>query len=189
MRTGSISYLRLLACLCGVVMLHAGGNAANDCYDYILGADKITTAGRYSGGSGVMPQKLVTVRDAKAWFLLLLAGSVAFAAGLSRGVDWQPFFLGLAGVAASLSYSLPPLKLSYRGFGELLVALTFGPGIMVGTFYVLRSYYSLQVLAIGAVVGVLIGSVQVVNQMRDIESDIAAGKHTLAVRLKLKGIL
>lgn len=185
---GSINYGRLFLCLFGVVLLHAGGNAANDCYDYVLGADKAQTTGRYSGGSGVLPRGLVTVREAKILFTVLFACSLVIALWLSLGMGYYPFILGLIGVLAGLFYTMPPFKLAYRGLGELTVALSFGPGIMMGSYYVLRGYHSVEVLGVSAVVGALVGSVLVMNEMKDAETDLAAGKHTLAVRLKLRAL-
>lgn len=182
----SINYGRLFLCLCGVVLLHAAGNAANDCYDFVLGADKEQTMGRYSGGSGVLPGGFVTVREAKVLFTTLFLASLGIALWLSVGVSYHPFVLGLGGIAAGLFYTMPPVKLAYRGLGELAVALSFGPGIMMGSYYVLRGYYSIEVLAVSAVVGALIGSVLVLNEMKDAETDFAAGKHTLAVRFRLR---
>lgn len=182
----SIDYVRLFLCLFGVVLMHAASNAANDCYDYVLGADKAQTTGRYSGGSGVLPQGLVTVREAKALFVTLFVASLGIALRLSLGVSYYPFVLGLVGVLAGLFYTMPPVKLAYRGLGELTVAISFGPGIMMGSYYVLRGYHSAEVLGLSALVGALIGSVLVINEMKDAETDLAAGKHTLAVRLKLR---
>ncbi|KAF0198059.1 MAG: 1 4-dihydroxy-2-naphthoate octaprenyltransferase [Bacillota bacterium] len=185
-RGGSINYGRLFACLFGVVLLHAASNAANDCYDYVLGADKAQTAGRYSGGSGVLPQGLVTVREAKVLFTVLFLSSLGVALWLSLGVSYHPLLWGLGGVFAGLFYTMPPVKLAYRGLGELTVALSFGPGIMMGSFYVLKGYYNAEVLGLSAVVGTLVGFVLVINELKDAETDLAAGKHTLAARLKLR---
>lgn len=184
-RQGPISYGRLLLSLCGVVLLHAAGNAANDCYDYVLGADKVDTTGRYSGGSGVLARQIVTVREAKVLFYVLFALSTIIALYLSIGWSYHPLVLGLSGALSALFYTMPPFKLAYRGLGEVTVAATFGPGIMLGTYYVLRGCYSANVLLVGAVVGLLIGSVLFINEMKDAQTDHAAGKYTLAVRLKL----
>jgi len=162
-----------------------GGNVANDCYDYLQGADRLSTRGRYSGGSGVLPKGLVTVRSAKLLFSALFAGSLIVALNLSRGFSDQPFLLAVLGVVSGLFYTAPPIKLAYRGLGELAVALSFGPGIVLGTYYVLRGYYSSEAMLAGGVLGLLIGSVLVINEFRDAETDLAAGKRTLAVRLKL----
>ncbi|MDP3486679.1 MAG: prenyltransferase [Bacillota bacterium] len=182
----NINYGRLFLCLFGVVLLHAASNAANDCYDYVLGADKVQTTGRYSGGSGVLPRGLVTVREAKMLFAELFVVSLVIALWLSLGVSHYPFVLGLFGALAGLCYTMHPVKLAYRGLGELTVALSFGPGIMMGSFYVLRGYHSAEVLGLSALVGALVGSVLVINEMKDAITDLAAGKHTLAVRLKLR---
>lgn len=179
-----VSLGRLFWCLLGVVLLHAAGNAANDCYDYYLGADRLNTAGRYSGGSGVMARGLVTIIEAKVFFTALFCVSLLISFGLSYPEDWRPVVLAVLGVLSGLFYTMPPFKLAYRGLGELTVALTFGPGIMMGTYLVLTGTYSADVFMISGIVGALIGSVLLVNEFKDVETDREAGKRNLAVRIR-----
>lgn len=181
-QVGYFGWSSFLWCLVGVVTLHAAGNAANDCYDYVQGADTVDTSGRYSGGSGVLARGMVSLAEAKALYRVLSVMSLLIAAWLSWGRGVEPFILAVLGLAAALFYTLPPLKLAYRGMGEITVGLSFGPGTMVGTYLVMTGQYSAKVLLAGAVVGLLIGTVLFLNELRDAESDRAVGKNTLAVR-------
>ncbi|MBS4053705.1 MAG: prenyltransferase [Thermaerobacter sp.] len=173
----------LFWCMVGVAMMHAGANVVNDCYDYCLGADKKDTAGRYSGGSGVLPKGLVAVGEAKVLFAVLFVAAIGIAAGLSRNSAW-PIVFALGGTAAGIAYTMPPFKLSYRGYGELLVALSFGPGLMLSTYYVLTGGYSPAVFLVSVVIGALIGMVLLLNEFTDAASDRLAGKRNLAVRIQ-----
>lgn len=179
-----ISLSRLFWCLAGVVLLHAAGNAANDCYDYCLGADRISTAGRYSGGSGIMARRLLTVREAKVFFAALFGISLVIAALLSSARDWRPLALAVLGAGAGLFYTMPPLKLAYRGLGEITVALAFGPGVMMGTYLVLTGTYSADVFLVSGIVGALIGGVLLLNEFKDVKTDQEVGKRNLAVRIR-----
>jgi len=179
---GSLPVHRLIWCVLGVGLLHAAGNVVNDCYDFCLGADKKNTAGRYSGGSGILPQGLVEVGEAKIFYRYLLAAALIVALLLSQDSAW-PFVMAIMGVLAALCYTMPPMKFAYRGLGELLVAMSFGPGIMLGTYYVLTGSFSISVLAVSAVVGALIGGVLIVNEFKDAATDRTAGKRNLAVRV------
>jgi 1,4-dihydroxy-2-naphthoate octaprenyltransferase len=179
---GVFSWALFLWCLSGVVLLHAAGNAANDCYDYLLGADTADTEKRYSGGSGVIPLGLLSVSSVKTLTVVLSVASLAIALFVTQGRSPMVFLLALLGLGGGLFYTVPPLKLAYRGLGEIVVALCFGPGIMTGTYLVMSGTYSAKVFSTSAVVGFLIGAVLFLNELRDTESDRAAGKNTLAVR-------
>jgi len=179
---GDLLFGRLVWVLLGVVLLHAAGNVVNDCYDFCLGADKKNTAGRYSGGSGIMPSGLVEVWEAKILFSLLLVGGLVVAIYLARD---SIRVLGFAafGAFAALAYTIPPFKFCYRGLGESLVAMSFGPGIMLGTYYVLTGSFSVAVLLVSIAVGIAIGGVLLINEFKDEATDRLAGKRNLAVRL------
>lgn len=174
---------RLFWCIAGVAMMHSAANVVNDCYDYCLGADKKDTAGRYSGGSGVMPEGLVAVWEAKIFFSLLFVASLLISVGLSQNSLW-PTMLAIGGTISGLAYTMPPFKLAYRGFGELLVAISFGPGIMLSTYYVLTGYFSPTVFIVSVGIGALIGLVLFINEFTDAASDRLAGKRNLAVRIQ-----
>ena len=181
-QAGYFSWPLFLWCLAGVMLLHASGNVANDCYDFVQGADTVDTTGRYSGGSGVLARGLLSVREAQWFFSILGALALGIALWISKDRGVEPFLLSTLGLTAALFYTLPPLKLAYRGLGEITVALAFGPGTMTGTYLVITGSYSNTVLIASCFMGLLIGTVLFLNELRDVETDRAVGKHNLAVR-------
>jgi 1,4-dihydroxy-2-naphthoate octaprenyltransferase len=80
-------------------------------------------------------------------------------------------------------YQAPPFKLSYRGFGELAVALCYGPLICVGTYLVLRGKIDIVPLLVSIPLGLLIAAFLWVDEFPDFASDEKANKRTLVVRL------
>ena len=80
-------------------------------------------------------------------------------------------------------YHAPPLKLSYRGFGELAVALCYGPLIALGTYLVQVREVSPGLTLAALPLGLLIAGFLWVNEFPDYAADKSAGKKTLVVRL------
>jgi len=94
---------------------------------------------------------------------------------------WPLFIIGAAAIVAALAYSGGPYPLASHGLGDLFVFLFFGLVAVGGTYYAQARTMSSLALALGADVGLLITAILVVNNLRDMETDRAAGKRTLAV--------
>jgi 1,4-dihydroxy-2-naphthoate octaprenyltransferase len=95
--------------------------------------------------------------------------------------------LGVLAVVAALAYTGGPWPYGYRALGEVFVFIFFGLVAVIGTAYlqVLRMEPLFVAAAIPA--GALITAILVVNNLRDIPTDRAAGKRTLAVILGVAG--
>jgi 1,4-dihydroxy-2-naphthoate octaprenyltransferase len=78
-------------------------------------------------------------------------------------------------------YSGGPFPLASHGLGDLFVFIFFGLVAVCGTYYVQTLRLTPMVLVMGIIVGLMITSILVVNNLRDIETDQRAGKRTLAV--------
>jgi 1,4-dihydroxy-2-naphthoate octaprenyltransferase len=86
--------------------------------------DAITTRTPYSGGSGVLPSGLVprSLAMKGAWASLLI-GILAQLYAISIGTHpWSALAVLLLGAVGGWMYSLPPLRLGWRGLGEVLNA-------------------------------------------------------------------
>jgi len=95
-------------------------------------------------------------------------------------------YIGLAGVFLAFTYSATPLKLSYRGIGELAIVGSYGPLIVMGTYYV--QVQSLDILPLLASIpnGILVGLILFINEFQDMQADGYVGKNTLVVKMKEK---
>ena len=173
---GGASPLAFLLCLGGAVALQAGTNLVNDYYDHQLGAD-------HSGSLG--PSRVIQ----EGWLsprTVLLAGIGFFVAGGLAGfalvatAGWPILLLGLIGVPLAYGYTAPPLKLAYRGLGELNVFMLMGPLMVLGGFLVHRTAGALVALTASVPVGCLVAAILHCNNIRDLDDDRALGKQTLA---------
>jgi 1,4-dihydroxy-2-naphthoate octaprenyltransferase len=175
---GHAVWWRSIVALVVALALQVGVNYANDYSDGVRGTD----------AARVGPVRLVASRLAApaqvkraAW----LSFAAAAVAGLALAVVTSPWLIavGAACVAAAWFYTGGPRPYGYAGFGELFVFVFFGLVAVIGTAYVnLGRVPGLAVVA-AVPVGLLSVALLVVNNLRDLRSDAAAGKQTLAVRL------
>ena len=137
----------------------------------------------FSGGKRVLVDGLLTRRQTAAVAAVFYAGGIA--AGLAVALLREPRVLGvgLAGVALAFFYHAPPLRLSYRGLGELAVAVAYGPLICCGTYLVQRGQVPTWVVLLSLPLGLLVAAFLWVNEFPDFRADAAGGKRTLVVRL------
>lgn len=82
-----------------------------------------------------------------------------------------------------LFYSAPPLRLSYHGFGELLIGLIFGPLNMIGTYYAACGEINNKIILVSIPVGLLVMNIVYIHSILDFAADKKIGKKTLAVLL------
>ena len=120
---------------------------------------------------------------------MAVAFGIATLAGiyLTLIAGWPVVIIGIASMLAALAYTGGPWPFGYRALGELFTFLFFGVVAVVGTYYVETNRVSLEVLAASLPVGLTVTAILVVNNVRDIETDRAAGKRTLAVVLGRQG--
>ena len=172
-----------LLALLGGVLIHLGLNMANDLFDDASGADAANvTPTPFSGGSRVLQYGLVSRRAVVTAVVACYGAGIAIGLFLAAARGWGLLAIGAVGVAISLAYSAPPLRLVHRGVGELVTALGFGPVTTVGTYYVLARDWSAEALYVSLPVAVFIALVLYVNEIPDRAGDAAVGKRTLPVR-------
>lgn len=182
---GFFDPLAALLTVVGASLVHLGVNTANDVLDTAQGADDANvTPTKYSGGSRVIQYGLLSLRQ-----MATIAGGLYVAAALiglvllaTRG-SMALLAIGVVGLALSLAYTAPPLKLAYRGLGEITVAVGFGPLMLLGA-YVVQSGGSLswEPFVASIPVAVLVALILYVNEIPDRRGDAHAGKRTLPVR-------
>jgi 1,4-dihydroxy-2-naphthoate octaprenyltransferase len=182
-RDNAFHALWFVLAMVAAVAVHLGLNMANDLFDDANGADAANvTPTPFSGGSRVLQYGLVTRRTMVTGCVALYALSIGIGLFLAAERGWGLVGIGAFGVALSLAYSAPPLRLVHRGLGEPVTALGFGPVMAVGTYFACAEHWSWQPVLASLPVAILIALVLYVNQVPDRVGDAAAGKRTLIVR-------
>ena len=161
------------------LLIQVGVNYANDYSDGVRGTDTAERIGpRRAVASGLiapgrMRAGIVAVFGAAA----VLGAILAFISG-----PWV-IAIGAASILAALGYTGGPRPYGYAGLGELSVFIFFGPVATVGTRYVYDGAVTAAAWVGAVMIGLLSTAILVANNLRDIGTDTAAGKNTLAVRL------
>ena len=96
---------------------------------------------------------------------------------------WPIIAIGLAAILSAIAYTGGPFPLGYYGLGDLFVFIFFGLASVAGTYYVQAGFVSAAAWWMTIPPGLIITAILVVNNLRDLENDRKAGKHTLAVLL------
>jgi len=176
---GHISVWRTVAALVVAVGLQVGVNYANDYSDGVSGVDSPARVGPTRlVASGLAPPRSVATAAG-------LALGVAAVAGTALALATSPWLLvvGAGAIAAALLYSGGPRPYAGLGLGELAVFVFFGLVATCGTAYVQSRQLPGRAWWGAVSVGLLAVAVLVANNLRDIQTDTAAGKRTLAVRI------
>ncbi|CAA9578495.1 MAG: 1,4-dihydroxy-2-naphthoate polyprenyltransferase, partial [uncultured Thermomicrobiales bacterium] len=168
-----------VAALLVALLLQIGANLANDVFDFRRGAD---TPNRL-GPTRVTQSGLIAPERVLAATIGVVAAAVIPGLYLVLRGGWPILILGLLAIAATFAYTGGPFPLGYNGLGEVFVLLFFGIVAVAGTYYVQAGRLTSFALAASLPVGCLVTAILVVNNLRDLEGDRAAGKRTLAVRL------
>lgn len=178
-----------LLTLLGASLIQIATNMFNDYFDFKSGNDlEVRHQNPFAGGGRILTAGLVKpsthLRVSTASLIVgcLIGLYLVFAYDLP-----YLLILGVIGVASSLFYVGPPFKLAYRGVGELVLGLNFGPVMTLGAFYVqtgqLTGRLFWEPFLASIPVGLLIAAVVWVNEFPDMDADKAVGKMNLVLRL------
>ncbi len=175
--------LPALAAALGALLLQIGSNFANDYFDFFKGADTPERLGptRVTAVGLISPSAL-------RWGMVAVFG-LAVLVGIYLLVvgGWPIIVIGVASILAALLYTGGPFPFGYYGLGDLFVFVFFGLVAVCGTYYVQALSLNWAVVIAAVPPGLLVTAILVVNNLRDIDTDRRAGKHTLAVRLGRNG--
>lgn len=161
------------------LLIQIGTNLANDYFDFKKGADTETRLGptRITSAGVVSPARVLQA----AGLTFGLAGMAGIYLSFVGG--WPILVIGVASILAGVLYTAGPAPLGYHGLGDVICFAFFGMVAVVGTYYLQTRSVIPAAFVAATPVACLVTAILVVNNVRDIETDRAAGKMTLAARL------
>lgn len=174
-----ISWVRALLALLVSLALQVGVNYANDYSDGVRGTDDDRVGPLRLVGSGLVPPRQVKLAAFGAFGVAAVAGLA-----LAAMTTWWLLAVGVAAIAAAWGYTGGPNPYGYLGLGEVFVFVFFGLVATAGSSFVQRESIEGWDLLVSVPVGLFATALLVTNNLRDIPTDAASGKRTLAVRLR-----
>jgi 1,4-dihydroxy-2-naphthoate octaprenyltransferase len=159
--------------LAGVALSVIGVEAFNEYFDSRMGTDRVFN-----------PEDVPPMADWVLWLGVAgFAGALATGVYLTARAGWPILaFAGLGGLAA-VFYVAPPIRWAYRGLGETVIALSYGPWMVLGSLWLHAGVFAWGALLASLVPGLLIMALAVVNAIPDFHQDRLVGKRNLVVRL------
>jgi 1,4-dihydroxy-2-naphthoate octaprenyltransferase len=157
----------------GVVLAVIGVEAFNEYFDSRMGTDRVFN-----------PDDLPPMSDAVLWLgIAAFAGALAVGVYLTYRGGWPILAFAVLGGLAAIFYVAPPIRWAYRGLGETVIALSYGPWMVLGSLYLHTRELSWGALWASLVPGFLIMALAVVNAIPDFHQDRLVGKRNLVVRV------
>ncbi len=162
--------------LLGIFLSVVGVESFNEYFDAKMGTDRVFNP----DAEEYIPE----------WMFSLGVAAFALAAAIGLALAWAggwPIVLyTLLGGAAAVWYVGPPVRWVYRGLGEAVIGLSYGPWMTLGSVHLHTRRFSWGALLASLVPGLLIMSLAVVNNIPDYHQDRLVGKKNLVVRFGRK---
>lgn len=163
--------------LLGIFLSVVGVESFNEYFDARMGTDRVFNP----SDDEYIPE----------WMFWVGIAAFALAAScglwLARDGGWPiVLYMGLGGMAA-VFYVGPPIRWVYRGLGETVIGLSYGPFMTLGSVHLHTHGFSWGALAVSLVPGLLITALAVVNEIPDFHQDRLVGKNNLVVRVGRRG--
>lgn len=174
----SLNWQRFFLGFLGISLVLIGVELFNEYFDAESGGDRVFSLERHE-------------ISRYFYWLGLLVFAVAFMIGiiLTLQAGYMIALFSFVGFLAAYFYVGPPLKLAYRGWGETVIAFSYGPAMLLGSFYLQRQKIESPAVFVSLICALALFSLAIVNEIPDYYQDRLVGKRNLVVRLGQKKAL
>ncbi|TSI05980.1 1,4-dihydroxy-2-naphthoate polyprenyltransferase [Lysinibacillus sp. BW-2-10] len=174
-----IDWLLFAAMMIACLALQIATNLFNEYYDFKRGLDTAESVG-IGGGivrHGLKPKNVLTVA------ILLYVFAAIIGVYICMSSSWWLVVIGLFGMAVGYLYTGGPTPIAYTPFGELFAGALMGTGFVLIAYFIQTNTLTLLAILVSIPVGILVGGINMANNIRDIEEDTKGGRKTLAILL------
>lgn len=177
---GSFDFALFLIVVLGLVLAQAGADFLDDYFDF--------KSGNVANKSKQFTESPLLKGDIKLEHvlyagLLCIAIFAVIAIYLTIKLGYPVLVLACIGGFICCFYTAPPFKLGYRGLGEILIFLAFGPLLVTGVYYVMTKEVAIEPVIASLPLGILIANITYVGAIFDYETDKSARKKCIVVML------
>lgn len=177
---GEFNFYLFLIGLGGLLFVLIGIEAFNEFFDYKLGTDRVF---------------LLNLPDEASINKKFISGVIAFfiafivAFYLTLKIGSAIIILAGIGFLCAFFYLGPPLRLAYRGLGEVVISISYGPLMMMGSYYLHTQKISSMPILVSIIPAVLLFTIAILNEVPDYLQDKLVGKQNICVRIGRKNIM
>ena len=174
-----IDWVMLAAIMSACLCLQIATNLFNEYYDFKRGLDTADSVG-IGGGivrHGLKPSNVLTVA------FVLYGIAAILGVYICMNSSWWLLAIGVFGMAVGYLYTGGPLPIAYTPFGELFAGVLMGSGFVLISYFVQTGTITWDSVLISLPIAILVGAINMSNNIRDIEEDIIGGRKTLAILL------
>ncbi|EHL79339.1 1,4-dihydroxy-2-naphthoate polyprenyltransferase [Bacillus smithii] len=175
----SIHFGLFFAMLLASLLIQTATNMFNEYFDYVRGLDTEHSVG--IGGAivrnGIKPKTVLSLAFALCGISVLLGVYICMQS------SWWIAAIGTLGMIAGYLYTGGPKPIAYTPFGELTSGLFMGLIIILISFYIQTEFITTTSVLISIPISILIGSILLANNIRDLDGDKENGRKTLAILL------
>jgi 1,4-dihydroxy-2-naphthoate octaprenyltransferase len=176
---GTFRLLPALVALVCALGIQIATNFINEIYDFRKGADTVERLGpTRTVAAGIISERTMIRVSAGLMISVFILGLYLVSVG-----GWPVLLIGVLSLLFAWAYTGGPFPIAYSGLGDVFVFIFFGLVAVGGTYYVQALTLSLPVIAAAAVPGAFSVNILLVNNIRDIETDLRVGKMTLPARI------
>ncbi|MFC2003519.1 prenyltransferase [Chloroflexota bacterium] len=162
----------------GILLAHISVDVLNEYFDHKSGVDLKTQRTPFSGGSGALPQGLVTPKQALWLGIGSLLATIPIGIYFTIVSGWQ--LLPLLLVAAALIVIYTPLILK-MGWPEWAPGIGMGALPVLGAYFVQTGDYTVPAIVASVPSGILVHNLLLLNEFPDVEADATANRRTLPI--------
>ncbi len=162
----------------GAVLFQISGNLISDYFDYKQGVDREDTF----GSSRLLVNKTFAPQTILNLGIVFLISGITLGLFLFYHTGIPLLFIGGLGVISALFY----YQFKYRALGDFLIFITYGPLIMLGTFYAMTSTFDWNAVGLCIPIGCITVNILHANNTRDIVHDKRANIRTFAMLVGVK---
>lgn len=175
-----------LVAVIGALAAHMAMNLLDDYFDYKedMLADRLDVVRKgmkaYTAKYPYLTDGSATVADLRNAIYFFSAQALICGAVVLAFRGWQVAAIAAAGGILGYFYSGKPLQLGYKGLGELVIGVIFGPLLMIGVYLAACGRIDNLIIAISIPVGLLVTNILFTHSFLDKVGDEASDKKTLA---------
>ena len=176
---GKVTIAIFIAMLCACLLIQIATNLFNEYYDFVRGLDTEDSVG--IGGAIVrhgMKPKTVLQLALGSYGIALLIGIY-----ICMNTSWWLAVIGVIGMAVGYLYTGGPYPIAYTPFGELFAGVFMGSLFILISFYIQTNMVNLESVLLSIPVAILVGAINLSNNIRDLDEDRRGGRKTLAILL------